>query len=309
MALTLLEAAKLKSGEDIRQAVIAIYAQSSDLLRVLPFEDIQGNALRYNQEEALPGIAFRGVNGSWTPSTGVINPVTEPLVIAGGELDVDPFIVKTMGDNQRAVQENMKIKAIAHNWTLKFFKGDSATTPAEFDGLQTRLVGNQLIADGSTSGGDALSLAKLDEAIDAVSEPTHLVMNKTMRRRLTVASRTTSVGGDLQWEKDEFGKQIAVYNGLPIIIADEDNTGAQILPFTEANPGGGSAASTSIYCLSLGEGKLQGIQNGIPEVTDLGEIASSPVLRTRVEWYCGITLWHSKAASRLWGIKDAAVVV
>jgi len=309
VALTLVEAAKLHSGDDIRSAVIELFARSSDLLRVLPFETIQGNALRYNQEQTLPGIGFRGVNEAYTPSTGVLNPIVEPLVIAGGDLDVDKFITKTMGSDQRAVQEAMKVKALAHNWTAKFIKGDSAATSKEFDGLQVRLTGNQIIANGATSGGDALSLAKLDELIDAVNDPTHLLMNKTMRRLLTVAARTTSVGGDIQYVQDEFGRQIAMYNGLPILILDEDNTGSQILPFTEVGPHGGGTTSTSIYCTSLGEAKLQGIQSGDMEVTDLGELQTQPQERTRVEWFVGITIWHPKAAARLWGIKNAAVVV
>lgn len=308
MALTLVEAAKLHSGDDIRAAVIELFARSSDLLRVLPFETIQGNALKYNQEETLPGIGFRGVNEAYTPSTGVLNPVTEPLVIAGGDLDVDKFITETMGSDQRAVQEAMKIKALSHNWTAKFIKGDSVSISKEFDGLQVRLTGDQLIDAGATSGGDALSLTKLDELMDQVNDPTHLGMNKTMRRRLTVAARTTSVGGDIQYELDEFGRQIAMYNGVPVLIFDEDNTGTQILPFTEANPGGGTAASTSIYCMSLGEGKLEGIQSGDMKVDDLGELQTQPQFRTRVEWYTGITVWHPKAAARLRGIKDAAVV-
>ena len=308
MALTLIEAAKLHSGDDMRSAVIELFARSSDLLRVLPFETIQGNALKYNQEETLPGIGFRGVNQAYTPSTGILNPVTEPLVIAGGDLDVDVFIIDTMGGDQRSVQEAMKVKALSHTWTAKFIKGDSVSTSKEFDGLQVRLTGNQLIGNGSTSGGDALSLAKLDELIDAVSEPTHLLMNKTMRRLLTVAARTAAVGGDIQYTVDEFGVRIAMYAGLPILILDEDSTGTQILPFTEASPGGGSTG-VSIYCVSLGEGKLEGIQSGDMRVQDLGELQTQPQMRTRVEWFVGVTIWHPKAAARLWGVKNAAVVV
>lgn len=308
MALTLVEAAKLHSGDVVRSAVIELYARSSDLLMVLPFDDIQGNALRYNQEQTLPGIGFRGVNEAYTESTGILNPIVEPLVIAGGDLDVDKFILKTMGPDQRSVQEAMKIKALAHKWTLTFLKGDSVTTPKEFDGMQVRLTGNQLIAAGASNGGDALSLALLDQLIDQVSGPTHLVMNKTMRRKLTAAARLTTVGGFITWDLDAFGRQIATYNGLPILIADEDNTGSQILGFTEACPGGGTVG-TSIYCLSLREEGVQGLQNGTIDAIDLGELETKPCLRTRVEWYSGIAVFHPKGGARLHGIKDAAVVV
>jgi len=307
MALTLVEAAKLHTGNVIRSAIIELYAMTSDILRVLPFETIAGNALRYNREETLPGIGFRGVNEAYTESVGVINPVTEPLVIAGGDLDVDKFIIDTMGADQRSTQEAMKTKALSLRWSKAFIKGDSVSQPREFDGLQARLTGTQLISAGATAGGAALSLAKLDEIIDAVDSPTHLIMNRTMRRRLSAAARTTTVGGFITWEKDEFGRQMMVYNDLPILITDQDNAGAEILAFDEAAASGGATA-TSIYVVSFREGMLTGIQNGDIDTRDLGELETKPVFRTRVEWFSGMALFHPRAAARLNQIGDLAVV-
>jgi len=270
MALTLVEAAKLYAGDPVRSAIIELYARNSDILRTLPFMEIQGNAYKYNREETLPGIGFRGVNEAYTESTGILNPITEPLVNAGGDLDVDKFIVDTMGANQRSVQEAMKVKALSLNWTLKFIKGDQTSEPREFDGLQVRCTGDQVIGAGTTSGGDALSLAKLDELIDAVENPQYLIMNKTMRRRLTQASRTYTVGGFVTYSQDEFGRTQTVYNDLPILIADQDNEGNQILPITEVSYNGGTSTSTSIYCVSFGDGMLMGLQNGGMDVRDLG---------------------------------------
>ena len=75
MAVTLVEAAK-QSQNPIQSAIIEMYARSSDILAVLPFVTISGNALRYNREETLPGIGFRGVNEAYPESTGILNPVT-----------------------------------------------------------------------------------------------------------------------------------------------------------------------------------------------------------------------------------------
>ena len=304
MALTLVEASKLYAGDPLRSAIIELYAQSSDILRVLPFDDIQGNAYRYNREQTLPGIGFRGVNEAYTESTGILNPITEPLVIAGGDLDVDKFILDTMGENQRAVHEAMKVRALALNWTLKFIKGDQTSEPREFDGLQVRCTGNQLIAAGATANGTALSLAKLDELIDNVKDPQYLIMNKAMRRRLTVAARTSTIGGYITYSLDEFGRTVTKYNDLPILIVNEDNAGSQILPFTEACTSG-TSTGTSIYCISTGDGMLTGLQNGAMDVRDLGELQTKPALRTRVEWYNGLAVFHGKAAARLYSIADA----
>ena len=307
MALTLVEAAKLHSGEVKRSAIIELFASGSDILRTLPFDTIAGNALKYNREETLPGIGFRGVNEAYTESTGVINPVTEPLVIAGGDLDVDVFILETMGQDQRAIQESMKAKALSLRWSQAVIKGDSSVDPRLFDGLQVRLTGSQKIAAGATANGTALSLAKLDEAIDATDNPTHLIMNKTMRRLLTAAARSTNVSGYITYSLDAFGRRVTMYNDLPILVVEQDNTGTDILPFTEAATSG-TATASSIYVVSFGEGMLQGIQSGVMDVRDLGELQTQPVKRTRVEWYAGIALFHPRAATRLWSIANAAVV-
>lgn len=307
MALTLLEAAKLETGNVVRQTIIEMYAGSSDILAALPFEGIEGNSISYNRESSLPGVGFRGVNEAYTASTGVLNPITERLVIAGGDLDVDKFIVRTQGQNQRAVHEAMKIRALGLAWTRKFIKGDTSSDPREFDGLQTRVTGGQVISAGSTANGAALSLSKLDEAIDQTLNATHLVMSKAMARKFSAAARSTSVGGYINWEKDEFGRRILEYNDLPIITVDLDNTETAILGFTEASSSG-TATSTSIYVVSLGPMGLTGIQNGSVEAVDLGELDTQPVYRTRVEWYNGMAIYHGRAVTRLQHIGDLAIV-
>ena len=306
MALTLLEAAKL-SQNPVQSAIIEMYARATDIMGALPFQGIAGNALKYNREETLPGVGFRGVNEAYTESTGVLNPITEPLVIAGGDLDVDTFILATMGMGQRSVQESMKVKALALAWVSAFINGDSATDPRSFDGLKVRLTGDQVFYAGTTAAGDALTLAKLDELIDRTENPTHLIMNKTMKRRLAAAARSSSVGGYITFELDEFGRRVQRYNDLPILVADTDNENAQILPFTEYGSTGSTASSCSIYCVSFGDGMLTGIQNGEMSVRDLGELETKPAMRTRVEWFAGIAAFHGKCAARLGGIKDAAI--
>lgn len=309
MSLSLVEAAKVHSGEVHRSAIIEQYARSSDVLRVLPFQGIAGNALKYNREETLPGIAFRGINESYTESTGIINPITESLFISGGDMDVDKQIIKAMGPGVRAGHEMMKVKAQAGLWTKKFLKGDNGTEPREFDGLQLRLTGSQVVSAGTTANGAALSLAKLDELIDAVDADgtKYLLMNKAMRRRLSAAARLSTVGGYITYALDAFGRSVAKYNDLEILIADQDNTGTDILGFTEASSSG-TATSTSIYCFAAGDNAVSGIQNGGIEVNDLGELQTKPAMRTRVEWASGIAVFNSRSAARLKFIGDLAVV-
>ena len=224
MGLTLIEAAKLNPGEVIRNAIIEMYAGSSDVLRFLSFNDITGNAMKYNREGALPGVGFRGVNEAYTPSTGILNPMTESLVIAGGDLDVDKFIVDTMGMNQRSIHEAMKVRALGLAWTAKFIKGDTASDPREFDGLQVRVTGDQKIAAGDTANGTPLALAKLDAAIDQTLDPTHIVLSKAMARKFAAAARG-GLGGDYVVTIDDMGRRVERYAGLPFITVDLDNAG------------------------------------------------------------------------------------
>lgn len=306
MSLTLLEAAKLNKGDVVSNAIIELYSGSSSILLNLPFQNIAGNALTYNREANYPGVGFRGVNESYTASAGVLNPITEKLTISGGDLDTDKFIVDTMGQQQRAVHEALKVRALSLAWTNLFINGNMQTDPREFDGLQQRIVGDQVISAGNTANGAALSLAKMDEAIDQVTNPTHIIMNKAMARKFAAAARDTSVGGYVQWMPNQLGQRIMFYNDLPILTVDIDNEGNQILGFDEPADSGTDTA-TSIYVISAGDAGVVGLQNGGIDVRDLGELNTAPVFRTRVEWYSGLAIYDGRAACRLNHIGDLAI--
>lgn len=310
MPLTLLEAAKTATPAEA--VYIEEYAASSDILAVMPFKDVPGGALPYNREDTLPGVGFRGVNEGYDESTGIINPQVEITKIAGGDLDVDRYIIDTQGESVRSSHELMKVKSLAYSWTKTFIKGDSRTNPRVFDGLQVRVTGTQLI--DNAAAGAALSLNKLDELIDQVSSPTHLVMNKATRRRLSQASRNSGVAGFIQWQPGDFGRQVAYYNDLPILVVDQDSDDQDIMPFTEASADNSALDCASIYCVSIGEMMLTGIQGSAAgtfgiSVRDLGELESKPTMRTRIDWYCGIALMHGRSVARLRGVKNLPVQV
>lgn len=305
--LTLIEAAKLGNGTEKEKAIIELYSGSSSILENMVWKNIVGNAVAYNREANYPGVGFRGVNEGYTASPGVLNPITEKIMIAGGDLDVDKFIVDTEGQAVRAAHEAMKVRALSLAWTYRFINGNNSTDPRVFDGLEKRIVGNQLIDGGSTANGAALSLAKMDQLIDQVDNPTHLIMNKAMARRFAAAGRTTSVSGYVTWDPEQLGQRIMRYNGLPILTVDLDNEGNSILGFDEASASG-TDTSTSIYCVSFNPLGVCGLQNGSISVRDLGELNDQPAYRTRVEWYCGMAIYNGRAAARLNHIGDLAIV-
>lgn len=303
MALNLLE--YKKTVQDPLQAAIVEELSTGDVMATIPFESITGSGVFYNREDTLPGVAFRGINEAYTESTGVINPQSDALKIFGGDLDVDKALIKMYGSARRTSEERAKVKALRLSWEQAFIKGDSSTNPRQFDGLQRRVTGSQLISNSAT--GAALSLDKLDQVISQVEMPTHIIMSRRMRDRLTAASRSTTTGGFIMFEQDQFGRKLPFYSGLPILTESISNP---ILPFTETSPDGStSQVCTSIYVVSFGDRMLTGIQNGAPEVSDLGEVQDKPVLRTRIDWLNGMAIYNGFSVARLAGITDAAVVV
>lgn len=296
--LTVTEWAKL-NPDPLTSGVVEIFAAENPVLAALPFTNIKGNAYTYNREQALPGIAFRGFNEGYAESTGIINPQTETLTIIGGDSDYDVAqIAMGTGDNDtRAVHDAMKSKALTLAWLKTFFDGDTAVNALEFDGINKRLAGEQVIAAGAN--GAALDLDLLDKLVDAVrGTPSVLLMNKAMRRaviKLARGSSVLSVGPDL------FGREVTSYSGVPMAVVEEDATGTEILGFDEAQ--GTDDATASIYAVKFGPDALHGIQTAPISVRDLGEIDAKPAYRTRIEWYSGLVIKHPRAVARLKGLK------
>lgn len=270
--------------------------------------DVSSNAYTYNQEQSLPGVAFRAVGESYTESTGVINPVTERLSILGGVSDVDRVLVKTQGNinNLRAIHDGLKAKSESLKFTATFFNGDTTANPKAFDGLKTRLAGNQVLSMGASDGGDTLTLAKLDELIDAViGGPDAIFLNKRLRRK--VSDLVRAAGQSIETVSDSFGRQLMAYAGIPLVVVEADETGADILGFTEPDLDNGDKNTTaSIYACHFGVGEfVSGLQCGGVEVIDHGLYAGGTSYRTDIEWVVGMACFHPQAAARLKGIKNA----
>ncbi|WP_078390717.1 major capsid protein [Shouchella patagoniensis] len=298
MALTLTESAKL-SQDTLQRGVIETFARSSAILELMPWMDVQGNAYAYNQEGVLPGIGFRGVNEGYEESTGIINQASESLVIAGGDSDVDRFLVQTRSNinDVRAVHDAKKVKALGLAITNQLFNGDTGVTPLGFDGFKKRITGNQNILAGEDGG--QLTQDMLDELIDAVEgTPDALFVSKSMRRQMNALLRSSSHYTDTA---DNFGNAVKAYYGVPVRTIEQDNEGKDILGFNEVT--GSSENTGSIYAVKFGpEEFVSGLQNGGISVRDLGELNEKPVYRTRVEWYTGMAVFHPRAAARLSGI-------
>jgi len=321
MAVTLLQSALTAeaNGEFKKAGVLKTFADSSPMLAAMPMLPIQGSAFAWTRQASLGSAGFRSVNGSFSESAGTVETRTVAMKIIGGDLDVDEFLVQAHGPAHRAIQEQAKAALIAQTISYQIIKGSVAggggsTGDANgFDGLQVRYgggFGSTPVVDGGenagqilqNSGGGALSMRSLDEAIQAVENPTHLLMAKKMRVNIQALLRGSS---SVQMVKDEYGRLVTTYNGLPILDADVLGTvsGLEQIGFNENND-----SSTSIYCLSLTDMGLCMPTVGGVQVRDLGEQNAKAVRRTRVEMYANIADIHPRCVSRLYDITDAVAI-
>jgi len=124
-AITLNEYAK-GLEDPVSRAVVELYAASSDVLGAMPWKTT-GGPYQYTLEGSLPGIAFRGINESYTADYSIENPQVEQLFIAGGEADVDNFLL-AMDPSRRAREESRKIKSMARAVTNAIISGDNSAT-------------------------------------------------------------------------------------------------------------------------------------------------------------------------------------
>ncbi|HZQ35045.1 MAG TPA: phage major capsid protein [Dehalococcoidia bacterium] len=294
MALTLTEGAKL-SNNVVLQGVVETIVKESPVLQVLPFIDITGNALVYNQENALATAGFFNVGDTWVESTPTFTQQTATLTILGGDADVDNYLRQTRSNVQdiEAVVLELKAKAVRQTWEQQFITGTTAA--AGFAGLDV-LIGAAPASQTISAGvnGATLTLAMVDQLIDAVKPgmPDMLLMSRRSRRQLTQLVR--AAGAFLEGNINQFGMWQERYNGIPIGVSDY---------ISEAQTQGTSNVATTIYALQFGEGRLCGLQGGGGmQVDRVGELETKDAVRWRIKWYVSLAMFGTVCAARLIGV-------
>jgi hypothetical protein len=306
MAMTLAEAAKL-SNDLLLQGVVETIIKDSPVLQRLPFIEIVGNGLTYNRENALPNIDFYDVGDTWTESTPTFAQVTANLKIMGGDADVDNFLKATRSNVQdlEAAVIELKAKALQQKFEDTFVYGDSAVNAKQFDGLKkiinTASAGPQVIAMGAT--GATLTLAKLDELIDAVKggQPDMLLMSRRSRRKINALVR--AAGGMTETDRDRWGNFVQLWDGVPVGVNDWILDTHVLSGSVETATTGGT--NSTIYAVQLGEGALCGLTSpGHLQAEPVGPLENKDASRTRVKWYVSLALFSSVKAAALIGVQD-----
>jgi hypothetical protein len=295
VSLTLAEGAKL-SNDVLLEGVIETVIADSPVLQRLPFIEIVGNGLTYNRENAAATASFFTVGSTWTESTPTFTQVTAALKILGGDADVDNYLSRTRNNVQdlEAAVIALKAKAVQQKFDDTFINGDTGVDANAFDGVDKLAVAGQTASMGTNGG--TLTLAKLDEMIDLVKggKPHMLLMSRRTRRGLTALARAAG-GGVVEADRDEFGRMVQFYDGIPIGVNDF---------ISDAKTVGTSTDCSTIYGVQFGEGGVAGLTGpGGLTVERVGSLESKDATRMRVKWYVGLALFNELKIARLTGVR------
>jgi hypothetical protein len=284
----------------MRSGLVERITNRSEFLKRLKFIKVPGLVYAYPRRDALPGMQFRGVNQNYTTLPSVINPQVEMMSIFGGAVQTDTIIIDANGDQARLNEITGSVTAGGLFFDRNVIKGDPTTIPGSFPGLNSRLTGNQLLLAG-TNGGN-LTLEMVDYLIDlvvGVEEGKILVMNKAVRRNITVLARGTARVTTIE----SATTQLQFYNGIPMVVLDEDGDQQPILAENETV--GTFNTATSMYCMRLG-GDLDGeyvqglVGTNMIVHRDVGLLGTYYL--DVVEMLGGIGMFHPRAAARIAGI-------
>lgn len=324
MAITLAEA-KVGMSDKVDQQVIDMFRRSSLLLDRLTFDNCispgtGGSTLSYGyiQLKTPSTAAVRTINTEYTAGEAKREKKTTNAIIMGGSFKVDRVLQNTSGAvDELAFQAEQKIKATANFFHNCVINGTSATSGAgyvtnTFDGLKKLLSGtsNEITSTVSLTTAaemDSNSNAFLDE-LDAFltvldGTPSMLLMNDKMLSKVRGAARRA---GYYERTKDDFGRYVETYNGIPLMDAGKYYNGTSTVDVIGTSAASASAAgTTAIYAVSLGLDGFHGIsptgtsviQSYMPDLTAPGAVKTG-----EVELVAGVALKNTLKAAVLKGI-------
>ncbi len=312
--LTIAEYAKSFATEDIRRPPIEMFAKSTDLFDAMPFEGLKGSVFQYYRQAVLPTPQFRAINESSSAGHGVLTPLQESTAIIDHDIDVDRAIVDRHGTERRNFEEMMGLTGFGQLFATSVIKGDQSTNPRVFNGMQARSAKySRTTHNSASSGGAALSLLKLDQAIQQVNRPTHIIAPYLSKALWTQAARTSTLTGFVMktmesGEAGGVGAGVKSYAGLDFLWGYPKDDHPYMLDFNEVASGGGSAVTASLYVVSLGEYRLRGLQLRPMEVRDIGLLQDGKTYRTHLSWDVGMVDEHKYCMARLDSWTNAAIV-
>lgn len=298
-SVTLAESAKL-TQDMLLSGVIENVVTTNPIYEVMPFTEIEGNALAYNRENALGDVQYATVGTTITAkAAATFTKVTSSLTTIIGDAEVNGLIQATRSDytDQEATQIASKAKSLGRQYQDTMINGDG--TSNTFSGLITLCDSTQKI----TAVG-AYDLADLDELIDKIldkdGEVDYLMMPARSLR--TYYSLLRALGGASIGDVITLpsGRKLPSYRGIPIFRNDYIPTN-----------GGVGTNETTIFAGTFDDGSgTHGIAGltargaaGV-RVSYVGESETKDESITRVKMYCGLALFSLKGLAALTGVTN-----
>jgi hypothetical protein len=328
LAVTLLQQAIDQRVDPMEGSIIQLFDQISPIVRNAPAVPTDELYDDYEQETVLPTVAWRGLNEPWPESSGQTALYREYVKFVGGEVKIDVELVRgPRGPRTIERQTKMKVRAAANELDRAVLEGSELNNVKEMVGFRARIqTGNQLILAGS--GGATLTLAMLDNLIDAVPFSNQswpgmlrgegvtkmLYMNRTLRRKLTSLINASTGAQRITQTLDQFGRQVEKYGDAIIGVVEESGTGLTNLGFDE-DPGDAVADTASIYCVAWSDELAHLVyrrpsNDGEPgsgqmlKVFRVDEMEAEPRMLLRFSGGFGLEVPHPRAVARLYGITN-----
>lgn len=322
MAWTLAEFSKIEENV-LRKSVIDTLLMESPIAQFVPWETINALSTGNIRIQDLPSVGFRNINGAFSESTGHLEQKYETIALSGLDIDTDKAITRAKNSiaDARAIQQLLAMKAYAYAFNDKFLNGNPAaggTASKEFKGIKARIDDNynlgftdQKIVASSTSVGILNSTTYGNNFLDDVDKlmyaikghnPDMLLMNHKLLLAFRSVLRRLNL---LDTSRDMFGRKIDMYGSAVLVdMGTKADQQTEIITTTETTLGAsGGSECTSMYAIKFGIGDmLWGIQEYPLEVTDLGELQTAPVYRTRIEWNIGLADVDPRCMARMYGI-------
>ena len=309
----------------VDQQVIDEFRRASFLMDRLTYDNTispgtGGSTLTYGyiQLKTPSTAGVRTINSEYTANEAKRQEKTAKAVILGGSFQVDRVIANTSGAiDEIQFQLNQKILAGRNYFHNLVINGTSASSGAgyvanTFDGLKKTLTGSDTeftsAVDLSTSAMmDANYNAFLDELDSFLGEldgtPDILLMNNKMLTKLRSIARRA---GYWAQTRDEFGRVVDTYNGIPMLDLGKYYNGSGTVDVVETSaPSTSAFGMTSIYAVCLGLDAFHGItvtgdnivHTYLPDLTAPGAVKTG-----EVEMIAGVVLKNTRKAGVLTGI-------
>lgn len=315
-SVSLIESAKISQDEMVA-GIIEEIITTNEMYQFLPFDEIDGNSLKYQREKTLGGVGVTGVGTTIADAdlnpipgetAGPKAPATFTEVYSGlttilGDAPVNGMIQATRSgvNDQTATQIASKAKHCGRVYQHMMINGDGSGDT--FEGLAVLCADSQIIP--SATHGSPLTLELMDELADMVlakdGKVDYYAVAKRTRREYRKLLR--ALGGASIMETMDLpggGGTVASYNGIPVFAND----------YIYINGTQGNATNaTQVFCGTFDDGSRS---NGVAGLTareasgivvvDVGEAENSDDRIWRVKWYPGLALFSEKALSMATGI-------